>query len=656
MERIKKRLQDIVNWFATEIGLLVLIWIFRFVALLLIELHIVLTMDEYSPETLAYINYTLLVFFVYVVFVGAVGLFNRIKFISRKVKFLQVFIEITLYSLIYSLTQDPRSEIYLVLFLPLLVGVRYLDLKQLTTIIVYALLCLAYAISHQVIPLTSIDFLQIYLPRALFMIGMTSFYAWGRRPSFISDLQEEKSHLLSSLKSISEGMYIIDQQNRLLFVNDILQKKYGPYDQGMLVSSYFRTSLEACGLKFTPTNGKDIEPSFGSQQAKFIAQSGGAPEQVEIKFSPLPDEYGGTIGAIGFVHNIAQQKKVEEELLDKLRKTNRRLQTLSMEREKWLDTYATMKYKLTEPKSLDELLQFIVEATREKMNAETAALFLLEDNRLMRRAITGVDKDWLAEESYDAGQGITGKVIALKPGQKYGEPIKVNKVDLDPQVISHYLVEYQMKLDSKEVKHLIAVPLNGQQKTFGVLRVVNKLSPGGKLSKGGFDEDDKDFLTWISSFVAIAIENESARLLVENIQREDELRTLFNVSQRVNQSLDPQELFEIIVHEAMSTIPGADKAVIQIIEDGNLVPKASIGLTQPGIYLPMRKDEGIAGLAVTQKSTIYIPNTSKDSRFIQRQTKIQSLISTPLVVDEDVLGVLNDPTPSQSRANDSSPH
>jgi PAS domain-containing protein len=232
-------LLDLQKQVDTSKGLLVVIWFIRFAALLGLCAYFVVYRSNYNEQILSQIRIALLAFFVYVVAMGAVGTYRLEWFLLHWVKLTQVVIELGLYSVFYYLTQDPRSEVYFLYFLPLFVAVRYL--RTVWALFVLALACLGLyvAIYFAAVSSNGYSVAEIYVYRALFMICMTLFYALRRRSSVLEDVKTESSHLISILSTLDDGVYVVDNEGKLLFANDVLQAKHGPYAVGQRCSSYF---------------------------------------------------------------------------------------------------------------------------------------------------------------------------------------------------------------------------------------------------------------------------------------------------------------------------------------------------------------------------------------------------------------------------------
>jgi GAF domain-containing protein len=301
-----------------------------------------------------------------------------------------------------------------------------------------------------------------------------------------------------------------------------------------------------------------------------------------------------------------------------------------------------MSQLLTGEADLPKLMQFVVDETRARLNAETSALLLMEDGRLIRRAASGVENGWFPGESYRPGEGLTGLALMPAAGSPYGRPIRANDVDRNPRVVPLHLQEYREKLATGCVRHLIAVPLNGRSSSTGVLRVVNRLSAPGVIADEGFRREDEEFLVILASMVAVALEN--TRLLAEATARLKDVSTLNKIGQHIAAAQEQDELLRVIAEEAVDHLPAARKAGIQLIDlqTGVLQRRAEARRVGASRGLPpLTQDEGIAGRAIRNRRPEYVRDVLEDSDFVDRGDGIRSLAVAPLIAGDRVIGVLS---------------
>lgn len=154
--------------------------------------------------------------------------------------------------------------------------------------------------------------------------------------------------------------------------------------------------------------------------------------------------------------------------------------------------------------SIEELVQKALAEVRRRLDVQVASVFLFSKEGVIRRVgIDGVDRygnpidnSWL-NEFYKPGESFSGKAVPASDAKSsFGEPQYSNNIFEEyPQM--KYAIDYQEKL--KELKCGISVPLNGLNKTFGTLEVLNK------QDRKGFGSDDLYWLMLIGTSVADSI-------------------------------------------------------------------------------------------------------------------------------------------------------
>ncbi|MEM7063410.1 MAG: hypothetical protein AAF572_09630, partial [Cyanobacteria bacterium P01_B01_bin.77] len=143
-----------------------------------------------------------------------------------------------------------------------------------------------------------------------------------------------------------------------------------------------------------------------------------------------------------------------------------------------------LRLSLLKCKTRQETLLRALNLAREKLKVQSASIFLFNKVGLLERIhIDSVnskgekieEETWL-REAYKIGEGITGEVLPFQGKEFYGAPKIINfpiQDQLDESTKS------KLKLYSEqlgEVKCIASFPLDGQNRTYGVLEIVNKIS------------------------------------------------------------------------------------------------------------------------------------------------------------------------------------
>jgi signal transduction histidine kinase/signal transduction protein with GAF and PtsI domain len=104
-------------------------------------------------------------------------------------------------------------------------------------------------------------------------------------------------------------------------------------------------------------------------------------------------------------------------------------------------------------------------------------------------------------------------------------------------VLHSSLARYRTKLRSGKTAHLVAVPINGSNRTFGILRAVNKLSLSGEIDPDGFTAGDGDMLASIGALVAFAYSSS---------RRDQKMRAVLEVSETLPRLFNEQQVCQKI--------------------------------------------------------------------------------------------------------------
>jgi sigma-B regulation protein RsbU (phosphoserine phosphatase) len=139
------------------------------------------------------------------------------------------------------------------------------------------------------------------------------------------------------------------------------------------------------------------------------------------------------------------------------------------------------------------LLDALVERAREALQADTAAILLLDwrSGQLVATAASGLEEEVRQGVRIPVGRGFAGRIAAQ------GHPVILDVVD-HTKVINPILLE-------KGIRSLMGVPLLAEGKVIGVLHV-------GTLSPRAFADHDVDLLQLAADRGAVAVQALSAQL------------------------------------------------------------------------------------------------------------------------------------------------
>jgi len=636
-----------IQWQETNRGLLMFNWAIRSTMIIFLTAYFVVKKDTFPVQHLSMIRFWLMAFFAYDVITAFLGFIHNDLFLMKRVKLLQVGIEIIVYSIFYYYSRDILFELWFLLLLgPLYVTARYLNAHLRIVVAGFAMLCTTLVFQSLSPNVLGDNFWITLISKNIYIAGVIFLFSMRAPASIVQDLQQEGTQLANLFGNHADGMFLLDNNLNLLFVNDFLQKIHGERYLGHSCKSYFHSIKEFPEKSSISKDTENPLTVFKKYTDEFIDLNGNL-YPVEITPQPIFDESNILSGILVTVHNLEKEKEYNQQISDYMEKNK----SLFAEREKWLNTLLEISKRLSGFDSQAELMEYIVSETKNLLSAESCNIFLLGGGCL---CIKASNPFVLNDERYCEGDGITGKVIIPNPGSKYGQAICSNNVDRDARVNPAYLKIYEEKLPSHQVNHLLAVPINGYEGSIGTLRVINRLDHKGRLLKNGFSQDDMDYLMSIASMVAIALEN--TNLLnqksqqIEAMERLNEIKdnqnrqlsTVYRVVQDISKEMDMHELLQAIVLAAHNTIPNSRKVSIHLIHDQCFVDEARFPDTPKNLLPPMSKAEGISGQAINRRNLVYIPDTRLDSDFtIRGEQNPISLMVCPLIINNDILGTIS---------------
>jgi GAF domain-containing protein len=357
-------------------------------------------------------------------------------------------------------------------------------------------------------------------------------------------------------------------------------------------------------------------------------------------------------------HDSPQDKVVEE--LDRLKDGlfRRALPTnFRMTPERLLENLQKFRNDLihSEQTSLDDrrnaVIQTALQRVREMLHAQIASIYLFaKDGRLHRLGIEGVDdlfqsidhQTFYVGESYAVGEGFTGKA-AIPADNGYGQPQWTNqlyKEDLGGISKTEYSRNFKLQC-------AIAVPLNGQSKTYGVLEIINKVDPktGKPLDYCSISPNEISLLSAIGSFVATAL---------SNLRRDKQNKLYADLSDLLikSPSEDPelQKTYDSIVRRLISEETAFEVCILRIKTRGELVVRAKTAVER--VKWETRQDQaikpgdGLVGKTFQLGQPVLIESISERIKQFKSKdwiklNKFESFGCFPLIYKEDVVGTLS---------------
>src|SRR3954471_11919890 len=283
------------------------------------------------------------------------------------------------------------------------------------------------------------------------------------------------------------------------------------------------------------------------------------------------------------------------------------------------------------PLALDDLLVELLDRIAEILNADTAAILLLDEAAgvVVARAAKGIEEEVEQAVRIPVGRGFAGRVAAER------RAIIIPDVD-HADVLNPILRE-------KGIRSLMGVPLLVGGRILGVLHV-------GTLTPRDFTPHDVDLLQLAADRAALAIDHarlyEDERAARERAERTAEmLQSVQRVTDAALAYLSMEDLLDELLVRTRDILHADTAAILMLEPNGKILrARAAKGIeeeVEQGVRIPV--GGGFAGRVAAERRPIVIPDVDHADVLnpILREKGIRSLLGVPLLVEGRVLGVLH---------------
>ncbi|MBL7995579.1 PAS domain S-box protein [bacterium] len=207
--------------------------------------------------------------------------------------------------------------------------------------------------------------------------------------------------------------------------------------------------------------------------------------------------------------------------------------------------------------------------------------------------------------------------------------------------------DYLAELD---IRSIMDIPIRFHGKTYAVMCHEQV----GKTREWSIE--DQEFITAVADTIIISLEsNERAKAEKKNIQYVRELEALAKVSQLLGHTIEVKPLLEDMLQTLKTAIPAVEKGSFMLLDEKNqeLRVGAMIGYSDPRTKsIRISVPEGYAGLAISEKRAILIPNVN-EFRFkgdIEEVNNLKSAMVTPLSAKDRIIGTISLETSARTNA------
>jgi GAF domain-containing protein len=126
------------------------------------------------------------------------------------------------------------------------------------------------------------------------------------------------------------------------------------------------------------------------------------------------------------------------------------------------------------------------------------------------------------------------------------------------------------------------------------------------------------------------------------MSRYERLQLLYQVSNVIHSTLEPQGALQLIVSEAVRLMHASSGSVVLINPtSGFLEIHASQNLPVVATRLKLRVGEGITGWVARTGKPVRVGDVTQDPRYVMAHRTVRSELAVPLEVNGETRGVLN---------------
>jgi putative methionine-R-sulfoxide reductase with GAF domain len=279
---------------------------------------------------------------------------------------------------------------------------------------------------------------------------------------------------------------------------------------------------------------------------------------------------------------------------------------------------------LVEDVALEEVMQRVVEMVATALDYNLAAVLLLDREVDELHIVSQFGYDAVRGLRIPLARGATGYAV------RHAEPVNIPDVSRDSRYIT----------GTGKGRSELAVPIVLHDEVIGVLDVESPVP-------GAFGDEDVNLLSAVASYAAAAIgasrlRAEAERRLMKLDDRTRRLDLLNRVSRSLTRKMEIDELLDKILGLCSEAFDLRHCAVLLLdpADGTTLVRRAAIGYSDEA---PTRLGigKGITGHVARTGVPIYVPDVTKDPRYVAGASGGRAEMAAPLKVWGEVIGVLD---------------
>jgi len=294
----------------------------------------------------------------------------------------------------------------------------------------------------------------------------------------------------------------------------------------------------------------------------------------------------------------------------------------AQQRVRELTALTQVSQALNEATDLNTILNIVLEEAFSLLKGNEASVILIDppdSNRLRIVADQGLGRELVNKFN---SRPVYTHEGTYRRALRSGQIVEVAETEVDPDFLHDV---------GSRARAVTNVPLNTARGAIGLIAIE------------GLPQNDttRRLLMALADMAAVAISKE--RLRTETSDRLSEVTTLYTLATQITSSLSPDTVMESIVAILKLTLDcracsifllGPSREYLQL-EAGSGLAQTWKGVARLNV------GEGVSGRVISERRSIYVPDTQLESDFIYFDPSIRSLLVVPLIVRNKVIGTLS---------------
>ncbi|NOZ25482.1 MAG: PAS domain-containing protein [Nitrospirae bacterium] len=445
----------------------------------------------------------------------------------------------------------------------------------------------------------------------------------------VRELKESRDYLETVMNSIEDSILIINTDYRILKANVAALTRYGDGITGKKCYEITHNSFRPCWMEGEDCPIQGVFTTGGTWKTihEHYDESG-AKRYAEVIASPIRDSEGRIVEALEVMRDVTERMMH----MDEIKRRNRELVLLN-----------SIASIINQSLKAEEIFSSVIDRLLEALDMDGGCVFIIDE---ATRTLECSCQRGKAEQC-------TSKAVRVKLGDDIpGRVAVTGEVMTSSNLGSDSRVSVSVFKDTK-VKGYCCIPVTGKDRILGVYCLF-------KLKEHFFTSEEEKILRAVGEMTGLALENsrlyEEMRSMFETqkSRRLQEQRDLIELSSKLTSARNIDE----VIHGTASHIKaylGSDAVLFWRKKDeGSLALIYSSGLEpQTGT---LRTDmPSTEAYAAVKGMHVCIQDINTDERFHftddLKKTGIRSVLSMPVMVGDDILGVFTSMsrTPRQYR-------